>query len=1245
MSKEIFSSHIGSSSELTILGKIMPGFVPGRFPITYAARLRLHLRLLGALRRNGLEGRRAGIYTGPIDALRTLQFVRWTLIDNDTRLLLAVNFDRPLEPYVRRIVDIAGPLLDTILCNCEGFLGRSSDQGFHKFISFAMDNQAPVELFAASEPDVTADDADYFLQTDKLIRDWTIGNPDLEAKHASLKFKTPEKRLEDSAKTNPAALLDQGLNILQALYEYQQYYPTSDHEGRASRDDLLYYRLAQSLTPGFWRRLLVLVRKVYPHDPLPGIDEFDLDAAGINAINGHVENLIATGTTDVQLGAILGLLKRYREARSWFATPPEPRQLNHPAQRGRGTIQYGLIDSQPTRPNVACLLLFRVDDAQSGRSFLLQMKSRLWPQTLTGEIWNLSITHEGLKALQVDEEVRLRFPIAFREGMAERAGLLGDIDVNNPREWVWPKENWHLNGDVLERGADQPIRPETIDIIVQVAKEVDEATHLFDEHHPLFETVRTLATDADANSVTLLAVEPLQRKYVGGGKRSVGHIGFLDGISQPDFNGGSDYSVPNSKRGGEEEDDRTPLGDLLIGHAAKTDLNNSKAFAQRIQASNIKPYDSYSGSSLEDGTFQVIRKLRIDTAAFANMGNSLADREELIGRKKDGTPLDSAATDQQNFNYANDIEGKHTPLQSHIRRTNPREVDTPRILRRGWSYGPFDNENETFADADRGMVFIAYNANISEQFEVIQRWVSGGNSTGIASWHGDPLLAPIRPDGSRTFRYLKGSQVGQVKPPSIPPATLQWGLYAFTPSEQGLMSLAQGGDFGQIDSKATSSSVRRIDGLDAEASLEEWKLVLEDTDEENRSRREAIWREIRKNGGVLETKYGVLVGSASGVDQVLRNNDNAFSVRNYWDRMRSSVGTTYLGFDDPPIHTQSTNQADIDLNTEYHASVGPNDYRQARNLINPFFQHSEERLFDDVKKIARNLVNEIPVDKRYLPGSSGPVSDGRRVTSERFIFDLIARLCAHWFGLPNQSIDFGGPETENPHCPIDLIRGSFYVFWPHPTQHVAQSSRVRSKALLDAMLVFVTQGGAGQNGTLLKHLQSQSPRPTNEFIATSVVGACFGFAGPTSGSFRAVLYDWIRTGKLWRMQQRLRRLGAYNHSQVRVIMEQPVLDSLAVRVAADLLHRVTVKQTNLGAVSVDPGKRIVISLRSAAEDDPQRKRYFLFGGDYSSTQDALQPLHSCPGQRMALCTIMGALAALMSFDEIRPEGPLSIRVQ
>ena len=161
---------------------------------------------------------------------------------------------------------------------------------------------------------------------------------------------------------------------------------------------------------------------------------------------------------------------------------------------------------------------------------------------------------------------------------------------------------------------------------------------------------------------------------------------------------------------------------------------------------------------------------------------------KMMGRARDGVPLAAPGLGPGNdFDYAGDTDGSLCPFQAHIRRTNPRQqVDqenfrpTPRFLRRGLSYGPPIDDGET-GDPERGVFFMAYNASIAEQFEVIQRWVNSGNSTGIATFQNDPLMGVSAPGACRTFCF---EHDGEVKRLEIPEAfvELKWGAYLFVPS-------------------------------------------------------------------------------------------------------------------------------------------------------------------------------------------------------------------------------------------------------------------------------------------------------------------------------------------------------------------------------------------------------------------------------------------------------------------------------
>lgn len=1272
MTTEIFSNHIGGASELTILADIKPGYVPCRGLITYSARLRRHLRLLGALRRVGLEGRRAGVYTGPIDALRTLQYVRWTLLDDDTRMLLAVNFDRPLQPYVRRIVDIAGPLLDTILCHCEGFEGKSSDQGFDQFMDFATRHQVPVDLFAAASPNMTVDDADYLQQAEKLLRSAHFANKvsDIAKKAGKLRVESVEEKFQHTIKHDKLALLDQALNILQALYDNAHLFPDKDFRTHESRDDLLYYRLAERLAPVFWEGLYASLSENQSVNGSPAFLNITrpLTTAGIQTINHLIEAGIAHagGSDDA-----LALLDRYRDVRNWFANPPTARLATIPTPPTNVVIQPGLREKPTTLPNVACQLLFRIDASQGGRDFLAVMASKIWSDTDDGVIRNLSITHPGLKAIKVDEKLRARFPDAFREGMSERAGYLGDVDVNHPSEWTWPRAQWTVaSGQLQPLGNAAPlVREDTIDIIMHVAKASEETDQeilsVFGSQHPLFDAVQELAVIAAQHDVALTVVDALQQKFepLGNGKfATVGHSGFADGISQPDYSGVSEYKVPNVAQRNKLEDDRNPLGDLLLGHSAKPEVMFTKQPSDGSAAQ--RPHLSYDGSSLKDGTFQVIRKINFDRAAFDSVEGMLSNgspnpgkaaiQAHMIGRDPQGRPLGGGVPGEQNFNYlegpknAPNLHDEKTPRQSHVRRLNPRKADTPRILRRGFSYGPLGQSG----GKDQGSMFIAYNANISEQFEVLQRWISGGNSTGLSSGHGDPILAPNRVDENPTFQFAHGGNVVSLDLPKEPIAKLQWGLYAFTPSKEGMESLARGGEAG-VDEMPhqTHDFVPRMTELDKTASFETWKLLIEDTDDERRADRKAVWKAIREDGVVRADGYGVLVGGADEVRQVLINTDHAFSVRNYHDRMAKSIGAQYLGYDDPPVQTASRVPADVKLDKRYHEGVSAGDHAVGRAEVDVFFQgFTPKMLFDQAFAMAKDVLGNLPDDQALFPTGDpkNPARKpiGRRVLAEPFFYDVVARLCQNWFGLAGNGIQFGGHQTKGPHCPIDLVNGSFYVFWPQPTDHHVSESQSRTTDLVTAVKQFVAAGTAPKNGTLMSTLKINHPHANadqNDRIAEAVAGACFGFAGPTSGSFRTVLFDWIDTGFLWRAKQRMFEKGGFGFEQSENVLAPEIIVSMAKRSAPDLLHRVAVKDVKVGGVDVKAGDRVVISLGSAAAEEPHHSKWFLFGGGPGG-KSAGEPIHACQGMQMGMQVIAGTLAAIMEAGDMTPESPQSIRV-
>ncbi len=1225
MNTEIFSNHIGNASELTVLADIKKGFVPVMEPLTYAARLRIHLRMLSALRRNGLETDRGGVYVGPVDNLRTLQFVRWTLVENDTKMLLSVNFDRALEPYIRLIVDIAGPLLDTILCHCENFVHSSSDQGFEKFLAYATRYQVPVELFAAAAPDISVDDGDYFLKLDRTLRSGDNPNP-VDLWQPAMRMTTPKERLNAARQNNGLALLDTSINILRTMHENSDRFPEMDSENVETRDDLLYYNLAKKLVPGFWDALRagLLQSPLKDHPVVTG----DWTIPPVEALTQLLCGAAQQHPDVRRFVRMCELFSQNQQALLWFANAPRPRKTPDPVIPRPSEIQAGLLRADKpvdgvTIPKVdfvpthACMVLMRVDIPEQGGIFLNDMDALLWPNTPThpqkipdGQIiYNLAVTHNGLKSLRVPEDMRRSLPHAFREGMDRRAGLLGDTDVNHPKEWKWPAGNWPVDKPV-----HRPVAPSSIDLIVQMQAAFPNApvAPKFDKDHPLYDDVKALADMAAKRSVDVLAVEPMQRRDATQGK-FVGHIRFADGISQPRF--GADKSDP----------DFTDLGDLLVGHPSIRDRG--------VPAEVPHP-------ALQNGTFMVIRKTHLDVARFdetaKNFDTDAKDVDEdlvkakMVGRNADGTALQAGAKD-----YESDPDGLLTPLQSHVRRANPRmqgdlKPENPRILRRGYSYGPYLDE-EPDPNVDRGQFFIAYNASIPEQFEVIQRWISGGNGTGIASWHGDPLLAPKRPEGIRNFRFVHNKSLVNVDLGNKPIGTLQWGLYAFSPARDGLKRLAelaaqrsQSHLAGLGDKDGPALSLQPSDDSDA------WKLVLENADDETRAKREALWAEIRQEKEGLDTGYGVLVGSEDGVAKVLNDDGSTYSVCTYLDRMKDTVGPQYLGVDDPAEHAAESSVLNAFLGTLSNADMFDQTYSVASKFLQNLPEQTQSRE-DDGQNNAESA--------KML---------GRRFESEQFILDTIAELSVRWFGLPRDHLLIGGPEDLNnplPHCPRDVLPASFYVFGAHPTPHLTDYAKDRTPRVRKAIEGFVSSQASGETGDLLHFMRDvqkddQTNRWTDQKIAEFMAGACFGFAGPVSGSFRSVLYDWIKDEQLWRLHQRfhglLQQAGCGVREAADIVLRPAIIESMGKRPIPDLLYR-TIKQGK------DTGKFCAFSLRSAIADGGDPETY-LFGGDYDADPYG-GPKHKCPGKSMGLAVIMGGLAAIFEYSKLQPEGPLSLWLQ
>jgi Dyp-type peroxidase family len=96
----------------------------------------------------------------------------------------------------------------------------------------------------------------------------------------------------------------------------------------------------------------------------------------------------------------------------------------------------------------------------------------------------------------------------------------------------------------------------------------------------------------------------------------------------------------------------------------------------------------------------------------------VAEQAQIIGRHPDGRWLDGTSAHGAP-DYAEDPFGDRTPLDSHVRRANPRDGSpAPPLLRRSWSYAAGTAPG---GSPDEGVLFMSYQADIGRGFEAVQR--------------------------------------------------------------------------------------------------------------------------------------------------------------------------------------------------------------------------------------------------------------------------------------------------------------------------------------------------------------------------------------------------------------------------------------------------------------------------------------------------------------------------------------------
>jgi Dyp-type peroxidase family len=429
-------------------------------------------------------------------------------------------------------------------------------------------------------------------------------------------------------------------------------------------------------------------------------------------------------------------------------------------------IQSGALHHRPA-PYVGWFLFLRVDDRHAGRALLRRLLPAVESGLPTADpnkgAWAaVALTHQGLRALGVPQESLDSFPPEFRQGMAARADVLGDVGESAPANWEPPFGTGDVH-IVLSGLAPDAARLE---------KALERARAAYQETP---------------------GVEVIWQQEVHQLPTGRTSFGFRDGISYPGIEG---TGIPGSN----PQEAPLKAGEFILGYPDET--------------GNLPPMPQPEVLG-RNGTYLAVRKLHTKVAAWRQYlrANTASEAEEallgakMIGRWPSGAPL-ALAPDKDDpelgadpsrnndFLYREDDDrGFKCPATAHVRRVNPRDatiigaIRLHRIIRRGTSYGPPLPDGVLEDDgADRGLVGVFIGAHLDRQFEFIKsEWVNDGNFIGY-SGEKDPVAGHHDGTGSVTIPQKPVRRRLQNLPSFV---VTRGGEYCFLPGLRALRWLAE----------------------------------------------------------------------------------------------------------------------------------------------------------------------------------------------------------------------------------------------------------------------------------------------------------------------------------------------------------------------------------------------------------------------------------------------------------------------
>jgi deferrochelatase/peroxidase EfeB len=472
----------------------------------------------------------------------------------------------------------------------------------------------------------------------------------------------------------------------------------------------------------------------------------------------------------------------------------------------------------------ASFLLYRVRDPAAARAWMAKapVTSAVAQNPLPATVLQLAITYEGLRSLNVPDDIASGFALEFIEGMsgnANRARRLGDLGPNESSRWQWGAESRVPHIGVFLYALPGHLQAWQQSVEAELVSG--------------FDLLGRLPT------TDMGGIEP---------------FGFIDGISQPRLDWNRERAPLDQNR--YDYLNLSCLGEYLLGYPNEYGLYTPRPLLDPTRdVLGVLP-SAEDAPAMKDlgrnGSYVVLRQLRQDVFGFWQALDRFAGGHAdvraclgaaMVGRTLQGEPLvgllheaiegnDSTSDPDLNaFTYRTDPDGTGCPLGAHIRRTNPRNADLPpgpggligrlvrtlgldpgarqldltastrfhRLLRRGREYGvrvPLERAVSGPADgAESGLQFMCLGANIQRQFEFVQSaWVASAKFDGLGN-QADPLLGNRMPglDGNRGDSLA----IPQTDEPArrlteLPPfITVLGGAYFFLPGIRALRYLSE----------------------------------------------------------------------------------------------------------------------------------------------------------------------------------------------------------------------------------------------------------------------------------------------------------------------------------------------------------------------------------------------------------------------------------------------------------------------